>query len=523
MLRHRFLTAACLTLFLPATAPAQLGSTFTQLFTLGMPGTTAPLQAQAELGAVLAVGDFNCDGFDDLAQGLPRYESLEKVTESGALFVLYGGAERLWVDGSQFLNQLDPDLPDVPELGDRFGAALAAGDFDGNACDDLAVGVPSEDLGTTEDVGAVVVLFGDPAGLQPGYVVQQGTDRGGVIGGAPEAGDRFGSALITHDFDLDGFDDLAIGVPGEAVGAIAGAGAVNVLFGSASSLTGARDRLFFRGAGGSLPGGAEASEALGSALAAGNLDASTGHELAIGCPSRSHDLGPENAGTVLVVRDLATDPVANDFLLDGDGALPAAESGDRFGRALAAGDYDGDGWDELAIGVPGRDVGAEASAGALAILDLEGTNTTAFFTQTSFNPENAEAGDQFGGTLATGDFDGDGVDDLAIGVPFEDLGPLANAGLVHVVHGTAGVGLTNAGDQIWLQTLSPADSEERFGLALAAGRFTGHAGTDLALGAPGQQVGAFVEAGAVTLLYSGALFADGFESGDLSAWTSVTP
>ena len=52
-------------------ARAQLGSADTQLFTLGMPGTGASLQSDAEFGGALAAGDFDCDGFDDLAVGVP--------------------------------------------------------------------------------------------------------------------------------------------------------------------------------------------------------------------------------------------------------------------------------------------------------------------------------------------------------------------------------------------------------------------------------------------------------------------
>ena len=94
---------------------------------------------------------------------------------------------------------------------------------------------------------------------------------------------------------------------------------------------------------------------------------------------------------------------------------------------------------------------------------------------------------------------------------------------MHVVRGSAGVGLTNLRDQIWTQLLNPPEEEDRFGAALAAGRFAGHSGADLAIGVPFEEVAGNLESGAVNVLYTIALFRDGFESADTSAWSAVVP
>jgi hypothetical protein len=65
--------------------------------------------------------------------------------------------------------------------------------------------------------------------------------------------------------------------------------------------------------------------------------------------------------------------------------------------------------------------------------------------------EIAESSDELGRSLTSGDFNGDGFDDLAIGVPREDIGNIQNAGAVNVIYGTQGVGLTAAGNQVWHQ------------------------------------------------------------------------
>ena len=121
--------------------------------------------------------------------------------------------------------------------GDAAAAAAVSveADFDNDGFADLAVGVPREGVGTAELAGAVNVLDGSANGLT-GAGSQLLFQGGGGVSDAAEPFDFFGNALAAGDFDNNGFIDLAVGVPGEDIGAIADAGAVNVLYGSASGL-----------------------------------------------------------------------------------------------------------------------------------------------------------------------------------------------------------------------------------------------------------------------------------------------
>ena len=193
---------------------------------------------------------------------------------------------------------------------------------------------------------------------------------------------------------------------------------------------------------------------------------------------------------------------------------------------MAAGDFDGDGHDELAVGVYFEDIGnpSVVDAGGVNILDFDG-GPMQFWDQDDFPPEELGAEDRFGWTLATGDFNGDAIDDLVIGAPYEDLGPVADGGLIHVLYGAPVTGLSASSAQIWLQTIDPSEVSDYFGGSLAVGRFKGGASDDLAIGVPSETIGGFNDTGGVNILLSvaGSVFSDGFESGDIDRWSSALP
>ncbi|MFE2825183.1 FG-GAP repeat protein [Streptomyces sp. NPDC059271] len=176
--------------------------------------------ADADRGSSLAAADFDRDGTDDLAIGLvqPNPESETTHCEDrlgGAVLLLQGSKTARFGTHSECITQSSPDVGGAAEEGDDFGAALTAGDLNGDSRPDLVVGVPGEDVGTVRDAGGYVTLNGTEHGLYGGLARSQSTAN---MPGTAEAGDRFGAQVAVGDYNRDGLVDTAVSAPGENAG-----------------------------------------------------------------------------------------------------------------------------------------------------------------------------------------------------------------------------------------------------------------------------------------------------------------
>ena len=208
-------------------------------------------------GSAMEIGDFDGDGFGDLAIAT-NGESVGSHT-AGAVNVLYGSAAGLNADGNQLWHEDVAGVPGAAESGDHFGRALAAGDFDGDGTDDLAVGVSRKAPG-----GAVVTLYGSPGGL--GTVGAQAWSQGSPgVPGTAERPDQFGAALAAADYGRSGRADLAISAYHEKLHGEQRAGTVTVLYGGSDGIGAANAQSWSQDSQG-VRGTAEAVDRFGSAL-----------------------------------------------------------------------------------------------------------------------------------------------------------------------------------------------------------------------------------------------------------------
>jgi hypothetical protein len=468
-----------------------------------------------------AKSDFNGDGHSDLAIGVRR-EDIGQIEAAGGVNVLYGSATGLQATNpaDQFWSQNSPNVEGGAEELDGFGGSLAAGDFNDDGFADLAIGVPNEGIGPIECAGGVNVLYGSATGLQATNPADQfwSQDTPGVEGGA-ERCDLFGASLAAGDFNDDGFADLAVGVPNEGVQGAGSAGAVNVLYGSAGGLqvTSPNDQVWHQNSP-SVQGSAEPIDVFGWFLATGDFNGEGYVDLAIGIPLEDLS-GREDAGAVSVLHGSATglqatspdDQIWHQNSPDVEGG---AENFDFFGENVGTGDFNGDGFADLATSVASEDLGERLpNVGGLSVLygSAGGLQATApadqFWTQDSPGVEDqAEAGDLFGFAPASGDFNGDGFDDLSVSALTEDIDDIFDPGAAHVLYGSlAGLQTAAPADQFWHQN-SPdvedqAEEFDQFGSAMASADFNDDGVADLAIGVHFEDLATIFDAGAANVLY----------------------
>ncbi len=340
----------------------------------------------------LAAGDTTADGYDDLLTAAGHHEpgvSWSDWTGESA------GRIKWFEGGADGLSGAAVGAIDGEQVREEFGFTVSsAGDVDGDGHDDILVGAPEHEI-LGEPRGAAYLYLGSATGID--------TNAAWSVEGGAE-GDRFGASLsCAGDVDDDGYDDIAIGAPGEDDGV------VYVFHGSATGPAATHDW--------SITGGTDLDFVGQHLAAAGDVDGDGYDDLLLGDERHtpaSTTAGP--GGLALYLGSATGLPSSADWTYENDTedlTLPLS--------ITAAGDVNADGYEDFAVSSKVTPPASVSSWPVPEVLVFHGSNTgpssTADWTIGSYwwGPGQADGPRLAGG----GDVNGDGYDDLILGEPSE--------------------------------------------------------------------------------------------------------
>jgi hypothetical protein len=437
--------------------------------------------------------DFNGDGYADVAVSAGNaYVSGKKG--AGQIVALYGSASGLSSSKRKTISQNTTGVPGSAETNAGFGWVSAIGDFNGDGFSDLAVGAPLDNVGTDTDGGSVAILWGSTGGLTGGTAINDP---------AASSHDRWGQSLAAADYDGDGTDDLAIGSNGATIYVYKGGidksgtpgsrstvkpaimsggdtGPLNLTAGDVNgdrradlvvdgyettSTKGWNANYYLPGTASGLTTSNAVKLSAGIITGIGDVNGDGYGDIVTGMQwdATSGVPGTSKGGKVKITYGSASGPAASTSFTQNSGAVPGdSETSDYFGNDLALGDINGDGFQDLAVGSQGEDIGSDTNTGSVTVLfgsptGIDTTNGIQYFTQDRAGvPGSNEDNDNFGSDVHLDDVNGDGTADLTIGAYGENAfdgsitGLLSNAtritttGAVGISASAAGVSTTGS-------------------------------------------------------------------------------
>ena len=329
---------------------------------IGIPGI---LGNDRSGSAVSSLGDFNGDGIDDFAISSPDADP-NGVRSAGQSYVVFGNSDGF----GAVLNLSDLNgangfaINGIGEDGLSGFSLSGAGDVNGDGLNDVVIGAPDVDLEGLQAAGQAYVLFGRGASFESSVdLTDLDGSNGFAINGVSAFDDTGFAVSSAGDINADGIDDLIVSAPeGDPGGAIGiNSGEVYVVFGASDGFSAAIDLSSLDGSNGFVVNGGLGISGAGESVdAAGDVNGDGIDDLIVGAPDAGTGdafvVYGSSAGFAAAVELNALNG-SNGFAIDGPSGV------DGFGTSVSsAGDLNGDGIDDLAVGTSFFSLGAERNS-----------------------------------------------------------------------------------------------------------------------------------------------------------------
>jgi hypothetical protein len=399
--------------------------------------------------AVSGAGDVNGDGFGDIIIGAEKADT-NGFLFTGASYVVFGKASGFSTSlNLSTLTGANGFKINGAAARDYSGVSVAsAGDVNGDGFDDVIVGANKADAGSIVFAGMAYVVFGKASGFGASINVSNLNGTNGFQLSGALANDNAGNSVHSAgDVNGDGIDDLIIGaVNADPNGSYSGA--AYVVFGKASGFATNINLSSLDGTTGFELTGPAASYDVGYSVAsAGDVNGDGFADLIVGA-FHANPNGATQAGAAYVVFGKASGFAAIISLSTVDGTngfkLSGTTAGDFAGFSVSsAGDFNGDGFDDLIVGADRADPNGSSSGAAYIVFGkpsgfASNLNLSALDGNSGFKLNGVAADDLAGGSVSSaGDLNGDGFDDLIVGAVGTDSNGLSASGASYVVFGSS--------------------------------------------------------------------------------------
>lgn len=373
-------------------------------------------------------GDVNGDGIDDLIIGA---QATSGPTHS---FVLFGR------------NTPFPAVLSVSSLDGSNGYRIrgrnhqisAAGDINGDDFDDLLVGSEDPMSDPSGFFSTAYVVFGVPAPQAAEVVLTELDGSNGFrIDGEPVDFHDFLGTTVSEagDFNGDGFDDLIFGDPGADHGGH-NAGSAYVVFGHAGPFAARLSLSGLDGSTGFRVDGPMLESYLGTSVSdAGDVNGDGLGDVMLA--SAFDGFGQPRGAFVIFGRGIVTSGTIGLDELDGSKGLLIEG---RFTSINSAGDLNGDELDDMVLAYVSAQPNGNASGSTYVVFGRDTTYSAvlplaALDGLNGFRLDGAFQEDSGTSASSAGDFDGDGVDELLVGVRRSSANGITHSGAAYLVYG----------------------------------------------------------------------------------------